>query len=207
MNSIFNRNQRFNNDSSIQHRTNYNHNSRKERSSKPQIICQLCDKVVHSAKSCCVVSSDKSINYATINGSNNKKWLMTQLLLTSDHANLSVYSEYDGTDKIIIGDGSSFQVTHIGSMTFSSFLKLFKLHNIFCVPNIHQNLIYVHNFTCFNNVFIDFHPFFFLVKNQSKGATLFRDKCRNGIYPIPMTFSSIKSFVLALVDERKTSDI
>jgi hypothetical protein len=123
--------------------------------------------------------------------------------ITSDLANLSVHSEYDGTDEVVIGDGSSLQVTHVGSMNFPSFSKPFKLTNILCVPNIHQNLIYVHNFTCSNNVFIDFHPFHFLVKDQSTGATLFYDKCHEGVYPIPMTFFSIKSFVLALVGERK----
>jgi len=122
--------------------------------------------------------------------------------ITFDLANLYVHSEYDDTDEVVIGDGSSLQVTHVGSITFPSFSKPFKLINILCVPNIHQNLIYVHNFTRSNNVFINFHPFYFLVKDQSTGATLFCDKCHEGVYPIPMTFSSIKSFVLALVGER-----
>jgi hypothetical protein len=57
--------------------------------------------------------------------------------ITSDLANLSVHSEYDGIDEVVIRDGSSLQVTHVGSTTFPSFLKPFKLTNILCVPNIH----------------------------------------------------------------------
>jgi hypothetical protein len=45
------------------------------------------------------------------------------------------------------------------------------------------------------------------VNDQRMGATLFRDKCHDGVYPMPMTFSSIKSFVLAFVGERTTSNI
>jgi hypothetical protein len=57
--------------------------------------------------------------------------------ITFDLANLSVHSEYDGTNEIVIGDGSGLQVTHVCSMTFRSFSKPFKLTNILCVPNIH----------------------------------------------------------------------
>lgn len=202
MNSKFNRNQRFNNGSSRQHRTNYNCNGRRERFVKPQIICQLHDKVGHSAKTCCVVSSDKSMNCATTGGSNNKKWLVTQLLFKTLHLILPIYLFTQSMMALMKLSLEMAQVckSHMLALwLFPSFSKPFKLTNILCVPNIHQNLIYVHNFTRSNNVFIDFHPFYFLVKDQSTEATLFCDEYHEGVYPILMTFSSIKSFVLALV--------
>ncbi|XP_073260714.1 uncharacterized protein [Populus alba] len=48
-------------------------------------------------------------------GTKDKKWLMDSAAshnITSDLANLSIHSEYDGTDQVVIGDGSSLQVTH-----------------------------------------------------------------------------------------------
>ncbi|KAF5454781.1 hypothetical protein F2P56_024420, partial [Juglans regia] len=110
-----NRNQRFNTSSSGQQRTNSSPYGRKERSGKPQIVCQLCDKVGHSAKTCRSAFTEKSVNRATTSGSNDKKWLVdlaASHIITSDPANLSVHSKYDGTDEVVIGDGSGLRVTH-----------------------------------------------------------------------------------------------
>ena len=202
--SKFHRNQRSNNGFSGQNRTNHNQHSRREWFGKPQIICQLCDKVGHSAKTCRVVSSNKSVNCASSSGTKDKKWLMdsaTSHNITSDLVNLSIHSEYDGTDQVVIGDGSGLQVTHVGSMTLPSASKSFKLTDILCVPNIHQNLISVHNFTRSNNVSMEFHPFYFLVKDRSMGATILRGKCQDGVYPMPMPSAAIQSSTLAFVGE------
>jgi len=44
--------------------------------------------------------------------------------ITSDLTNLSIHSEYDGTD-VVIGDGSGLKVTHVCSMSLSSLSKSF----------------------------------------------------------------------------------
>ena len=41
---------------------------------------------------------------------------MTSHHITSDLTNLSIHNEYDGTDEIILGDGSGFTVSHIRSL-------------------------------------------------------------------------------------------
>jgi len=105
--------------------------------------------------------------------------------INSDLTNLSIHSEYDGTDEVVIGDGSGLKVTHVGSMSLSSLSKSFHLHNTLCVPNIHKNLVSVHNFTSSNNVYIEFHPFNFLVKDRNTGTTILHDDCQDGVYPLP----------------------
>ncbi|XP_042974600.1 uncharacterized protein LOC122306232 [Carya illinoinensis] len=142
-------------------------------------------------------------------GSNDKKWLVDSTAshnITSDLANLSVHLEYDGTNEVFIGDGLGLRITHVGSMTFASSLKPFTLTNTLCVPNIHKNLIFVHNFTHSNNVYLEVHPFHFLMKDRSMGATLICGKCQDGVYPMPMASPATKSSVLALVGERTTFD-
>lgn len=37
--------------------------------------------------------------------------------ITDDIVNLSIHSEYDGTNEVIFGDDSSLSVSHIGSLT------------------------------------------------------------------------------------------
>lgn len=48
---------------------------------------------------------------------------------------------------------------------------------------IHKNLISIHKFTHDNNVIIEFHPFFYLVKDQITGAMLICNRCKDGVYP------------------------
>jgi hypothetical protein len=127
--------------------------------------------------------------------------------ITSDLTNLSIHSEYDGTYEIVIGDGSGLKVTYVGSMSLSSLSKSFLLHNTLRVPNIHNNLVSVHNFTRSNNVYIEFHPFYFLVKDRNTGTTILRGDCQDGVYPLPQLSSIQKPPTLALVGERTTLDL
>jgi histone deacetylase 1/2 len=41
-----------------------------------------------------------------------------------------------------------------------------------------------------NSVFLEFHPGFFLIKDQVTKNTLLRGKCRNGLYPLPASAST-----------------
>ncbi|KAL6346343.1 hypothetical protein AAG906_033139 [Vitis piasezkii] len=50
------------------------------------------------------------INCVTSSNGKNKTWLMdsaTSHNITGDLANLSIHNEYDGTDEVILGDGSA----------------------------------------------------------------------------------------------------
>ena len=102
-----------------------------------------------------------------------------------DLNNLSIHSEYDGTDKVILGDGSSLAISHIGYVALQSPLRTFTLRDTLYVPNLCKKLIYVHHFTKQNNVFVELHPFHFLVKDQITRATLLKGTCNNGIYTFP----------------------
>ena len=48
-----------------------------------------------------------------------------------------------------------------------------------------KNLISVHKLAADNNVFLEFHPDFFLVKDQASKKTLLQGRCRRGLYPLP----------------------
>ena len=61
----------------------------------------------------------------------------------------------------------------------------FHLNDTLCVPNIRKNLISVHHFTSQNNVFVEFHPLFFLVKDKITGTVLLKGACENDVYTLP----------------------
>ncbi|OMO95913.1 hypothetical protein CCACVL1_05180 [Corchorus capsularis] len=79
-----------------------------------KITCQICDKLGHSARQCrqggSFFSSRPSANYASI-ASFGKAWCLDSGAsdhVTADLKNLSISTEYDGTEAIQIGDGSGF---------------------------------------------------------------------------------------------------
>lgn len=84
--------------------------------------------------------------------------------ITGDITNLSIHSEYDGTNEVILGDGSDLCLSHIGSFTLKSPKKNFVSRYTLCVPKLRRNLIYMHHFTKQNNVFVEYHPFYFSIK-------------------------------------------
>lgn len=60
--------------------------------------------------------------------------------------------------------------------------KTFHFHDTLGVPNLHKNLISIHYFTKHNDVFIKFHPFYFLMKEQTMRAILLKSACENDVY-------------------------
>lgn len=145
------------------------------------------------------------MNCTTAAPSPDKRWLLDSVAshnITSLVSNLQLHSEYDGTDEVIIGDGSGLPITHSGSLTLSFPIRNFQVHNTLCVPDINKNLIYVHHFTKQNNVLLEFHPNFFLVKDRRTGEIILQGLCEHGIYPLP---SSSAATPVALIHERTSA--
>jgi len=156
--------------------------------------CQLCDQLGHVAKQCPKVHfSEPTAICVSTSHQKDTKWLIDFAAshnITGDLINLSVHSEYNGTDEVVIGDGSGLRVSHIGSLVFHSPTRDFQLNDTLCVPSIRKNLVSVHHFTTQNNIFIEFHPFYFLVKDQITGAILLKGACENGVFPDSLVGSS-----------------
>ena len=129
-----------------------------------------------------------SINCATTSNGRDKNWLLdlaSSHNITGDLSNLSIHSKYDGIDEVVLGDGSDLEVSHIGSLALHSPHRTFTLRDTLCVLNLCKILISVHHLTKQNNVFVEFHPFYFLVNDKISGAILLKGACNNGIYTFP----------------------
>ncbi|WOH09741.1 hypothetical protein DCAR_0729199 [Daucus carota subsp. sativus] len=142
----------------------------------PRPVCQLCDKIGHTAKVCRSrfkpnTSSPWPQAHPTTtvpNANKHQPWLVdsgSSHHITSDLANLSVHSEYYGTDDILVGNGNVIPITHTGRATISSSHNSFCLDNILCAPHISHNLLSVSKFCKTNNASIEFFPHYFLVKD------------------------------------------
>ncbi|PON95822.1 hypothetical protein TorRG33x02_083450 [Trema orientale] len=113
-------------------------------------------------------------NYAAqINGFNSN-WLLDSGAshhVTVDLNNFSFHSYYEGSEDIIIGDGTKLNITHTGSMNLPSIAGSFLLSNILCVPNMKKNLISVSKLCHSNNVSIEFLSTHFFCEGSSHGNT------------------------------------
>ena len=75
-------------------------------------------------------------------------------------------------------------INHIGNTTFHTSSRDFSFNNVLHVLAATKNLISVHQFTSDNDVFLEFHPSFFCVKDLATKTPLLHGKCRDGLYPL-----------------------
>nr|GMD24035.1 Retrovirus-related Pol polyprotein from transposon RE1 [Ipomoea batatas] len=112
--------------------------------------------------------------------------------VTIDLSNLALYTPYDGTDEVMIGNGSGLPISHIGFISLPFTSKSFSLSNVLCVSTMCQNVISISQFCRDNNSLIEFSPTTFCVKDIQTGAPFLTGPSKNGVYEwsASPTFSS-----------------
>ncbi|GKV30743.1 hypothetical protein SLEP1_g39523 [Rubroshorea leprosula] len=165
---------------------------------------QLCNQAGHFARSCLyhrIQNLNPQANYAS-SATAADDWLLDSGAtnhVTTDLANLALHSEYHGPDELQIGDGTVLNITHVGHTTLSTPSYSLPLKDILCVLQASRNLISVSQLCKSADVFVEFHPTFFLVKDRRTRETLLRGKNTHGVYHIP---GQVKAQPAALVGER-----
>jgi hypothetical protein len=72
------------------------------------------------------------------------------------------------------------------------------LRNILHVPDISKNLLSVHKFSRNNDVFFEYHPLHFFVKDRQWRQALLEGRCESGLYPIkPSNAASLHHALLS----------
>lgn len=61
--------------------------------------------------------------------------------ITFDLPNLSIHSEYNDCNDIIVGDGNNILIRHAGFVMLSTPKHLFAINNVLCAPHIKRNLL------------------------------------------------------------------
>jgi hypothetical protein len=100
--------------------------------------------------------------------------------ITSDLNNSNIHSEaYDGTDEIQVGNDTRLAIKNTG---ISKLSPNFILRSVLNVPQITKNLPSIQKFTSDNNVYVEFHPSCFFVKDCTSGRILHHNLSRHGLY-------------------------
>ncbi|KAL4301756.1 hypothetical protein GQ457_10G016470 [Hibiscus cannabinus] len=94
-------------------------------------------------------------------------------------------SKYGGPGKITVGDGANLNIARIGKSVlhvFSSNRKTLVLSDLMHVPQITKNLISVSKLARDNHVFLEFHAFKCVVRDEDTGGVLLEGRESEGLY-------------------------
>ena len=91
--------------------------------------------------------------------------------------------KYHGGDQVHTASGAGMRINHVGHNILHSPSSKLHLNNILHVPNANKSLVSVNRLACDNNVFLEFHPDHFFIKEQVTRKTLLRGRCEGGLYP------------------------
>lgn len=122
--------------------------------------------------------------------------------IINELSNLSISSDYTGTEGVIVGNGNRLHISFVGSSSIplsnhlSSSKPLLLLHNMLYVPDITKNLLSISQFTLHNYVLIEFHHDCCLVKDKATQMILLKGLLVNGLYQLDLSKLSLKSAAL-----------
>jgi hypothetical protein len=179
--------------------------------------CQVCQKQGYTATSCwyrfdqdySADSAPLNANLAFANSAPDSQWYPdtgANVHLTNDLSNLNLQADnYTGPNQIRVGNGQGLKILDSGHGILPTPSTAFKLLSLFHVPQIQKNLISVNQFTRDNQVFIEFHPSYFCVKDLLSRKLLLQGPSKSGLYPWPTYHASSKSPV-AFIGEKVSLD-
>jgi hypothetical protein len=137
----------------------------------------VCGKISHSALHCykrfeaSYNREEKHANVATTVYIVDMEWYTDTSAtdhVTSELDKLAIQEKYHGSDQVHTASGSGMPISHVGHTTICTHNRDIVLKDILHVPCSSKNLLSVHKFTYDNNVFFEFHPWYFLLKDQDK---------------------------------------
>jgi hypothetical protein len=156
-------------------------------------ICQGCFKEGHIADRCWhrfeedFVSDEKHAGAAMKLYTVDKNWYTDTGAtdhITAELDKLTFREKYNGGDQVHTANGSGMDISHIGHSIIHTPARDLDLKNILHVPSTNKNLLSVHHLTSNNNVFFEFNPNFFCIKDRDTRITLLRGPCHKGLYPL-----------------------
>jgi hypothetical protein len=120
--------------------------------------------------------------------------------ITGELEKLTICDKYHGGDQVHAANGSGMEIDHIGHSTLHSPAGKIHLQNILHVPKAKKSLVSVNRLVRDNNIFLEFHPNHFSIKEQQTKETLLSGRCEGGLYPL----KSSNKEVLAAVKPSST---
>jgi hypothetical protein len=94
--------------------------------------------------------------------------------ITGELNKLHTHDTYRGREQVHDASGKGMMIKHVGHSILHTPHSSIQLRNILHFPSSSKSLLSAHKIALDNNVFVEFHPFFFLIKDQAMKQTMFR---------------------------------
>ncbi|KAH9693065.1 retrovirus-related pol polyprotein from transposon RE1 [Citrus sinensis] len=160
--------------------------------------CQICFKMGHTAAECWhrfkknyvpQPNRRRGAYMASAEGQSSNAWYLDSGAtnhVTNAIGNMNLNSEYQGNDKLTVGNGNKLHISHIGYSMLPTYNphKHIKLNHILCVPDIAKNLISVSKLLLDNDINVEFHKSVCFIKDKSQGKILVKGVARDGLYEL-----------------------
>jgi histone deacetylase 1/2 len=160
--------------------------------------CEICKKTNHEANQCYFRYEEDNqyrgrpagaygvdTNWYADSGATNH--------ITSELDKMTVRDKYSGNEQVHNASGKGMSISNIGHTVFHTPSSKLYLNNILHVPSSAKSLVSVHKLAKDNNAFLEFHPNFFLVKDQETKRILHHGRCKGGLYPLIPSEEKIES--------------
>jgi hypothetical protein len=92
--------------------------------------------------------------------------------------------QYHGGDTVQVGNGAGLRILHTGSCSINTNTRPLALSNVLHVPEISKHLLSGHKLSRDNNVFFEFHPWYYFIKDRATRKLLLEGKCESDLYPL-----------------------
>jgi hypothetical protein len=138
-------------------------------------LCQVSLKIGHTVATCWyrfdkeyVPEPRTAAAITTSSGSDNNWYTDSGATdhITGELDKLTMHDAYNGTDQIHVGNEAGMEISHVGTSIIFTHSRNLAPNNVLHVPTASKNLISFHKFTLDNNLIIEFHPFYFLIKDR-----------------------------------------
>jgi hypothetical protein len=176
-----------------------------DKSSRPQ--CQVCLKFGHTANNCWhhfeedYVPKQRTVA-ATSSSGIDHNWYTDSGApdhITGDLDKLTMHDRYADADQVHASNGIGMTISHIGKCVIPTPCRDLVLKDVLHVPSTQKNLILVHRVTLDNDTFIEFHPYFFLIKDRKTRKVHLHGPCKGNLYPLPPSSSKYHKLVFSAI--------
>ena len=167
----------------------------------PKGPCQICWKMGHTAADCWhrfkknyvpQPSQRRELRGAYVaatDGQSSGAWYLDSGAtnhVTNALGNININSEYQGNEKLTVGNGEKLLISHVGNsmLSTSNPHKHITLNDILFVPSITKNLISISRLLHDNDIDIEFQKFVCFIKDKRQGKILVKGVAREGLYEL-----------------------
>jgi len=117
--------------------------------------------------------------------------------MTSNPDNLDDPATYSGNERVMVGNGQSLPISHIGSVSTVAPNSSIPLSNVLVVPGIKKNLISISQLTKQINCRVIFDSLRLIIQDRVTGTVLGVGRCENGLYVLNQHHHALVSLLSA----------